>query len=164
MALQSKSFITVGTYWFTMYRRPVSMQRVITLISIGHQRTPSASVKSMFKCCCVMNVNDCAMHFLPLFLSSCLFSLLLYLSISAPHPTLLLPPSRREMCSSLVCSPHRLTSVCPSHLAALLRSHLRRRASPPPFPSSPFSPLCTPPNPTNVTITSLHMVSSPFLR
>lgn len=66
--------------------------------------------------------------------------------------------SWHEMCSSLVCSPHRLTSVCPSHLAALLRSHLGRCAAPPPTPS-PHLPISLPANPTN---TSLHMVSSSF--
>lgn len=40
------------------------------------------------------------------------------------HPSFFFLLSCREMCSSLVCSPQRLTSVCPSHLAALLRSHL----------------------------------------
>lgn len=55
--------------------------------------------------------------------------------------------SWHEMCSSLVCSPHRLTSVCPSHLTALLRSHLG------------CPPISLPANPTT---TSLHMVSSSF--
>lgn len=59
--------------------------------------------------------------------------------------------SWHEMCSSLVCSPHRLTSVCPSHLTALLRSHL---GCPP-----PHLPISLPANPTT---TSLHMVSSSF--
>lgn len=86
------------------------------------------------------------------------------LSLSSSHPSCSISPlslttlplpllfpflSRREMCSSLVCSPHRLTSVCPSHLAALLRSHLRCCVTPPPPPA-------------NLTTTSLHMVSSSF--
>lgn len=62
--------------------------------------------------------------------------------------------SRCEMCSSLVCSPRRLASVCPSHLTALLRSRLGRRVATPPSPLPP-----QPPAPT-FTTASLHMVSS----
>lgn len=95
---------------------------------------------------------------------------LISLSLSSSCPSCSIPPplplvfpflSRREMCSSLVCSPHRLTSVCPSHLAALLRSHLHCRVAPPPVPPPPH-PISLFPSLQTPATTSLHMVSSSF--
>ncbi len=92
--------------------------------------------------------------FLFLLLSS--FYLCHHFTPPASSPSLFPFLLRREMCCSLVCSPYRLTSVCPSHLAALLRSHLHCCVAPPPVPPSPHFP------PANHTTTSLHMVSSSF--